>query len=134
MSLSSITPSEKVPVGKDLNITLFYSASRGGRWSIGRQINITDGVQLGDLDEYDELVRQKIEHSANSGAIRRLFSTLAFDVKLLKQNSFIACAAEFLKMLASSFCRSKFSSDFNVLRLMTHNRSINGYTLFSSVS
>ena len=66
-----------------------------------------DGVQLADLDEYDELVRQKIEHSANSGALRRLFSTISFDQKLLKQNAFIAVVAEYLKMLASSFCRSK---------------------------
>lgn len=84
-------------------------ASRGGRFSIGRQLNITDGVQLSDLDEYDEIVREKVQHSGRCHFIRRLFSTLAFNPKLLKQNAFTAVCAEFLKTLASSFCRSKYS-------------------------
>ena len=86
-----------------------FLASRGGHYSIGRQLNITDGVLLTDLDEYDQMVIQKIEHSSSCGACRRLFSTLTFDRKLLKQNVFTGLVAELLKTLASSFCRSKFN-------------------------
>ena len=82
--------------------------SRGGHYSIGRQLNMTDGVRLSDLDEYDQTVIQKIEHSANCSACRRLFSTLSFQRKLLKQNTFVGLIAEWLKTLASSFCRSKY--------------------------
>ena len=90
-------------------VYIMISASRGGNYNVGRQLNTTEGVQLSDLDEYDELNRQKVEHSANSAAMRRLFSTLAFHPKLLKQNSFIAIVCEYIITLASSFCRSKSS-------------------------
>ena len=79
-------------------------------------MNKTDGVELSDLDEYDHTVIAKIEHSANCGACRRLFSTLSFQSKLLKQDAFIGLVAEWLKTLASSFCRSK-SYNFDKKRL-----------------
>ena len=91
----------------NLFLNLWPLASRGGHYSIGRQLNITDGVTLSDLDEYDELVRQKIEVSAVHGPLRRLFSTLSFQHNLLKQDLFVGLVAEYLKTLASSFCRSK---------------------------
>ena len=77
-------------------------------------MNQTDGVNLSDLDEFDELVRQKLERSVRIPALRRLFSTLAFNIKLLKQNTFAAVCAEFLKTLASSFCRSKSKFQFKL--------------------
>ena len=92
---------------KNYGLTHTILASRGGNYSIGRQLNITDGVSLSDLDEYDLAVIKKIEHSAKCSGCRRLFSTLAFHKKLLKQNAFVGIVAEWLKTLASSFCRSK---------------------------
>ena len=92
---------------QNLTINMLPLASRGGQYSVGRQLNIVDGVQLSDLDEFDAVVRRKLEHSAASPIMRRLFSTLTFNPKLLKQNAFIGVVSEYIKTLASSFCRSK---------------------------
>ena len=89
-----------------LNITNI-SASRGGNYSIGRQLNITDGVRLSDLDEFDQLVIQKVEHSGGCWQCRRWLTTLKLFLKLLKNDAFWGVLAEYLKVLASSFCRSK---------------------------
>ena len=76
-------------------------------------MNLTDGVKLSDLDEFDALVLAKINHSLLCAFCRRLFTTLCFNPKLLENSVFVALVGEFIKTLSGSFCRSKCSFYIN---------------------
>ena len=95
-------------------------ASRGGNYSIGRQLNIVDGVRLSDLDEFDQLVIQKVEHSGKCWHCRRWMTTLKLILKLLKNDAFWGVLAEYLKILASSFCRSKYIKNRNIEHIIMY--------------
>ena len=58
-------------------------------------------------DAFDELSRQRIDHTVHCIPCRRLWSTLQFNSRLVEDQVWAALVGEFLKLLASSGVHSK---------------------------